>query len=198
MRGEHTVDDVARAVTGCGLKWGRGRISDLEAGSVSPTLPTLLILCAAFGDLLGRPIRLHDLLAGNGRVIVAHSDANVVHAPLADVRDALTGEPVCLPKARVSAVTLARRNFLAKLDASGTRPDVDKTRLYRIWRQCGEAEERTARALGVELDRLLELMADRWSRSLSAERDRRAGPNAERTEARTAHTATQGRTARRR
>lgn len=176
LRGGRTVDDVAARVTACGLKWGRGRISDLEAGRVVPRLETLLVLCQAFSDLLGRDVALADLLAGDGRVDI--SDAAV---PLSVVRAALGGAPVAL-EPRMSALELLKRDFHENvLPTFGAQPQVGqrrRTQLFDVWQQYGEAEERAARALGVDKGRLLELMTDRWGRALSVERDARAGPGA--------------------
>ena len=68
LRDGRKVELVARAARLAGLNWGTGRIADLEAGRVSPTLPTLIALCWAFRDLLGRPLELPDLFVGDGKV----------------------------------------------------------------------------------------------------------------------------------
>jgi transcriptional regulator with XRE-family HTH domain len=91
LRGKHTAELVAYAATSAGLNWGSGRISDLEAGRVSPTLPTLFALCQAFGALLDRPIGLADLFAGDGQVRLTGTALTV---ELAELRAALSGQPV--------------------------------------------------------------------------------------------------------
>jgi hypothetical protein len=179
LRGERKADDVAKAVTARGLKWGPGRISDLEAGRVVPRLETLWLLAVAFSDLLGRPIALTDLLAGTGRVIVAGN----VSVPLATVRAALSGQPPKLPKPTTSEQLL--REYAAEIVpdmvvAISQLPPGRYRQLWRIRKDCGEAEDRTARALGVDMGRLIEAMADTWGHTLSAERDARApGANAQ-------------------
>ena len=50
-------------------------------------------------------------------------------------------------------------------------------KLSAIWEQCGEAEDRAARDLGIDLGSLCELMLDLWGTSLSLKRDQIAGPN---------------------
>lgn len=177
MRGERALDDVAAAISACGLKWGRGRIFDLEAGHVSPTIPTVLLLCQAFSDLLGRDVTVGDLLAGAGRVDVYDRPV-----PLSTVRDALAGAPVNLPESRVSTTDLLKRDFLDQL-AKRSPEEIAPSRkgqLWRIYKQCGEAEERIGRSLGVggKNSPLLEAMHDLWGKSLSAERDKRAGADA--------------------
>src|ERR1700740_2479063 len=71
LRGDRKAELVARAASLAGLNWGTGRIADLEAGRVSPTLPTLIALCWAFRDVLGRSVELPDLFAGDGNVDLA-------------------------------------------------------------------------------------------------------------------------------
>ncbi|ORC02208.1 hypothetical protein B1T48_14005 [Mycobacterium persicum] len=178
LRGNHTFDEVAAAVSAAGLKWGRGRVYDLENGGVVPRLDTLILLCQAFSGLLGREVRLSDLLRGDGRVDVADQPV-----PLSTVRDALAGAPVNLPEPRVSTTDLLKRDFLDKLAERSSEQIAPrrKSKLYEIHRQWGEAEERARRALGIgkkDDTRLLEAMADLWGHSLSVERDRLAGPNA--------------------
>jgi hypothetical protein len=53
LRGDHTAEELARHAQAWGLKWGTGRIADLEAGRVSPTLPTIYALTVALEDLWG-------------------------------------------------------------------------------------------------------------------------------------------------
>jgi hypothetical protein len=173
LRGGHKIDDVAKAVTARGLRWGPGRISDLEAGRVVPRVETLLVLAVAFSDLLGRPIALTDLLAGTGRVIVVDN----VSAPLATVRAALSGQPATLPKSTKSEQLL--RKYAVDivpemLAAISQLPPGRYQQLWEVWNDCGEAEGRTGRALGVDMGRLVEAMADTWGHTLSAERDARA------------------------
>ncbi|WP_197505508.1 hypothetical protein [Mycobacterium sp. 852002-51613_SCH5001154] len=165
-------------MTEAGIKWGTGRVADLEAGRVSPTLPTLLVLAQAFSDLLGRPVRVKaDLLAGHGQVIVTGD----LVADLADVRGALSG-PVKLAKPSPVSDEQVREHVIemlpGMLTALSSQPAGRTAQLWRIWRDCGLTEERTARALGVDLGRLTDAMADLWGHTVSEERDRRAGPGA--------------------
>lgn len=184
LRGKRKLDEVARAVTACGLKWGGGRISDLEAGRVSPTLPTLLVLCQAFGDLLGRSVRLAELLAGDGAVVITEGtpDHEGLHVPLSAVRAALTGSPVDLPKPHLSALEVLQRDHVSRFAAGDFHDersgDLDPQLAYDVWCAFGEAETRTARALDVDKVRLVETMTRLWGRSLAEERDLRTGPDA--------------------
>lgn len=170
LKAEH----VARAVTGRGLTWAPSRVSELEMGRISPTLPTLMILSAAFADLLGRPVALTEWFAGEGQV--ALTDTVVV--PLSVVRAALSGGPVGLPEPRVSATELLLQQYMSDRVDPQPLPRGRRKKLWEIWNQSGEAEARAAKALGVDPGTLAELMLDTWGHTLSIERDTRAGEGA--------------------
>jgi hypothetical protein len=106
LRGKHTAELVAYAAKSAGLNWGSGRIADLEARRVSPTLPTLFALCQAFGALLDRPIVLADLFVGDGHVRLTGTALTV---ELAELRAALSGQPVDAGPAV----------FIARMDLAG-------------------------------------------------------------------------------
>jgi len=160
-------------MTELGARWGTGRVADLEAGRVSPTLPTLLVLGQALTDVTGREVRLADLLAGDGQADIADTAV-----PLSVIRSALTGAPVQL--SGTDTLTLLKRNFLDGLAQRSPDPVPArrKGQLWLIQRQCGEVEQRTARQLGVDETQLLEAMAILWGQALAVERDGRAGVEA--------------------
>jgi hypothetical protein len=189
LRGDRKLELVARAARAAGLNWGTGRIADLEAGRVSPTLPTLFLLCVAFSDLLDRPVSLADLLAGDGLVTLS-AEATV---KLADLRAALAGQPIGIPPIgpllddpiaaeamkrggiEVSDLRASVRKQLAADPHAGLslRPRVAKVRNSFL-----EADYRMAGSLGLDVNRAAEVMHTLWGRSFSDERDRRGGPDA--------------------
>lgn len=175
LRADRKADEVAKAAAQVGLKWGTGRIADLEAGRVSPTLPTLLALCQAFSNLLGRPVALADLLAGPTASQVVVTDGLVVD--LGSIQAALGGAPVDL--ANVAPPVVGMMASAAAAVAAGGGEDPQRRRvLFAVWSGFGEAEKRAARSLGVTKEDAVATMADLWGRSLSEERDHRAAPGA--------------------
>ena len=64
VRREHglTLDQIARAARSYGASWSASSVSNIERGQASLTLPTLLLLALALGDLLERPLTLSALL----------------------------------------------------------------------------------------------------------------------------------------
>jgi hypothetical protein len=170
LRGDRKVELVARAARLAGLNWGTGRIADLEAGRVSPTLPTLIALCWAFTDLLKRPVSLADLFPDDGNVTLMPG----VVVPARLLRKALEGHLADPP----AAVSLARSGFpIAGLDVPPSDVRAGK-RLKTVERSMLEADYRMAHSIGISPEMAAVEMAALWGRSFTAERDRRAGPDA--------------------
>ncbi|BBY35879.1 hypothetical protein MMAN_00130 [Mycobacterium mantenii] len=191
LRGDRKVELVAHAAKSAGLNWGTGRIADLEAGRVSPTLPTLYALCVAFGILLDRPLTLADLFAGDGRVRITADGATM---ELSELRDMLAGQPVdygphqILSRLVFAGATAAAEQFDVAageaFSAAGVEmPDlVRRTGLHQhpvpqiVRQNLLEADYRMLRSLGLKLDEdgvldeAVRAMADRWGRSFTAER----------------------------
>lgn len=158
LRGDRKLEVVARAARLAGLNWGTGRIADLEAGRVNPTLPTLIALCWAFRDLLEWPeMTLADLFAGDGYVTLMPD----VVVPIELLRRALKGE-LADPPAGLQVV--GRMGFPPSEDA--------------VERSLLEADYRMADSVGIPADQAAAKMHALWGRSFTAERDQRAGPGA--------------------
>ena len=188
LRGNHKVELVAHAAKSAGLNWGTGRIADLEAGRVSPTLPTLFALCQAFGFLLDRPVRLAELFAGDGQVRLTPNIA----VELAELRAALSGEPVDPGVARaVAAVELGTarllsEQYVASMRDHGVEPPPfasaaavrDNPLAQKVRQSMLEADYRLARRLGLRDDEAAAWMGGVWGRSFTAQRDLEAGPGA--------------------
>jgi hypothetical protein len=186
LRGDRKVELVARAARLAGLNWGTGRIADLEAGRVSPTVPTLVALCWAFSDLLDRPVSLAELFAGDGPVTLMAG----VHVPIGFLRSALTGNTLSeLP----IGMQLAREGIAAggqQLDASDVRAHIRRRiakgqkgilqnpHVQRVAQSMLEADFRVAQGLGLDVDAAAFEMAALWGQPFTAERDQRAGPDA--------------------
>jgi transcriptional regulator with XRE-family HTH domain len=184
LRGNRKLELVAYAAKSAGLNWGTGRIADLEAGRVSPTLPTLFALCGAFGALLGRPVSLAELFAGDGRVTLT-ADVTV---ELADLQEALKGRPIdpgpaqFMARMGLAGAVAANEQFVA---AGIDPPDIlVERRLYdhplvqQVKQSMLEADYRMAKSLGLDVDHAAFVMAHRWGHSFTAERDSRGGPDA--------------------
>ena len=156
LRGDNRIDDVAKRATALGLKWNSGRISDLERGRISPTLPTLFVLAIVLSDVAQQPVSLADLVEYDGDLILTEK----LHLPSEVVAQALRGVP-----------------------ADQRPPDdegffgADIIRIA-IGQAGGEAEMRAAQALGISGGRFKALSKTLWGHTYAEERDRRAGAGA--------------------
>lgn len=188
LRGDRKVELVARAAKLAGLNWGTGRVADLEAGRVSPTLPTLFALCRVFGDLLDRPFALAELFAGDGPVALSSGET----VELNELRAALSGQPIGPPPlAPMIAGNATFTRLMDRMDVDGIEVRAAVRRgldggndlprhptVQRVARSLLEADYRMAQSVGVPVELVAEKMAALWGRSFSEERDHRAGPDA--------------------
>ena len=197
LRGERKVELVARAAKSAGLNWGTGRIADLEAGRVSPTLPTLFLLCVAFSDLLDRPMTLADLFAGDGLVALNATST----ADLGELRAVLGGQAVgdAMPVGpslddlitevgtdlsddqKSEMVADIRRDL--RHDPHGLKSMLIHPRAQKVRASFLEADYRMIQSLRLDIPgdpggftRAAVVMEKLWGRSFSDERDRRGGP----------------------
>ncbi|MFC9833195.1 hypothetical protein ACFVKB_05115 [Rhodococcus sp. NPDC127530] len=171
LRGDHKIEDVAIQARALGLRWNSGRVSDLERGRISPTLPTLFALANVLSAVTEKQVSVADLV--RTREWVAVTDRMVVRGER--LATALEGGPTRIemedmyvdPHDVAAAIRITR--------ASGLRGAVP---LANAVRETTEAEHKIARSLGVSLAQVAQAAMDLWGRSLTAERDDRAGTGA--------------------
>jgi hypothetical protein len=183
LRGDVSGDRLASAAKENGLNWGTGRIADLEAGRVSPTLSTLVALALALGEVRGEPIQLYELvdwdgfvsvsgdLVLSGEALAGYISGNPVQVLVRDYPGGL--EEIKEVIDRVNATFTAARTSINPLFA-----DLDTGLCVKVDRRSGEAERRAADALGVDMYALTLGSVYLWGKSLSDERDARAGVEA--------------------
>lgn len=179
-----TLDAVGKAARQHGLaSWGGTRVSDFENGRVSPTVPTLIAMCLALGEIRRSPLTLAELLAYDG-IVAINADLAIRGAALGRF---LGGEPVRLTKRDVpglpdvdpAALAGGARRLAAAMDRLPKRlQDVETGLAFAVQRRSGEAEQRIAKALGVDLLAVAYASAYLYDSTASEERDRRAGAEA--------------------
>ncbi|PPJ24154.1 hypothetical protein C5E45_28320 [Nocardia nova] len=152
IRGGLRLEDISEAAREYGLKWDTSRVSALERGEVSPNLTTLLALSMALSYVTQAPIGLTDLVAHEGDIRITPK----VVLPAEYVAAAVSGEPA---------------------DQRGS--ELESSVLAAAIRQAGGlAEQRAAQSLGITGGRFASLCLELWGHAFVAERDRRAGPDA--------------------
>jgi transcriptional regulator with XRE-family HTH domain len=145
-----TLDQFAVAAQAAGLAWSSGRVGTLESGNMAAlSLETLIALAAATGQLIGREVRLAELLATHDEVTITEQ----LHIGGAALTMAVTGQPVT-----------------ASFSGEGTLTAT----VYPL----READRRTCQSLGVDIDTGLVAMYRLWNKPFTAERDRIAEPGA--------------------
>lgn len=142
-----SLDDMAQVSPVFGVRWTTGRVGDIESGRSTPTLPTLLIYCAALTRLGGRDVRLADLFGGDGAVRL--SDGLAVHT---------------------SALRRAVGGGAALTSDDAVVPAPSEVSVV------GLADERAAKRLGLTVAELVVWSWQLWGATFGDERDRRAGP----------------------
>ena len=146
-----SLENFASAMESHGLSWSTGRVGDFESGRAAPNLTTLLAVTAALSEVVGRPVQLADLFAGDGEVAINERLA----VPLSALRATLTGEPVDF-----AGIGMLKAGMVA---VRGT---------------LRESDMRMCKSIGVDLAIGAAAMDKLWGRPFSAERDHRAEPGA--------------------
>lgn len=183
LRHDTKLDDVARSARNYGLRWSTGRVGDLESGRIPTTLPTLLAVAQALGDATGEPVSLSDLTQFDGWVEV--NPAFIIRGDA--ITSALSGQPLKLKAKDV-------RGSAEQLDAAADQAfeqlaadnamlgsfgeDLPILEVQRVMHEAGVAEQRVTKELEISPNVLAVLSLKLWGSSFSAERDRRAGTDA--------------------
>ncbi len=172
------LEDFAAAARHYGLRWSSGRVSDFESGRVLPTLPTLLAVTAALSAILKRPVALHELFRGGGRVNINGR----LSFNLAGVRAAL------LDGYRVKAVDLPEEHnrlgqFAADLvERQKSWPEsvrkVSGGDYKDVYFTLRDSDLRMCKNIGVDRELGIAAMATLWRKTFTARRDELAGPDA--------------------
>ena len=137
----------------------------------------LYALASAFSERIDRPVTLAELFAGEGPVVLA--DGAVIE--LAELRAALSGQPVDPPSNADALAAMAADMAEYTREVASWPPRLQVPGLSGKIRRMGdlmEADMRVIQSLGISRSRGIAEMAYLWGRSFVAERDRRAGGDA--------------------
>lgn len=177
-----TAEDVSKKLRHMGVKWTPSRISELERGLKAVSLTELVALSFALGSE-SAPIRLSDLFHGDENIELS----STVSTTSKHMRDVLSGSPVSqnlsvYPELKEQAQEAMLRlpgkfsEFTEEFIRYGGPNDWEL--LERIFEEVGLAESKAAKSLGISQAALLGSAAALWGKSLTREREERAGSSA--------------------
>jgi hypothetical protein len=181
-RADISLDILAAASP---LPMSTGRIGNIEsARSTTTTLETLIAMAAALSRATVEPVTLADLLDGEGEVSLGGQFV----IELSTLRAVLRGEPVPISDAETDrklgkVMSEARRWAITRLPEwkllpQSVRRDLDPHDWLRVKMTLRESDIRMCKAIDIDHELGAALMAKLWDKPFSAERDRRAGPDA--------------------
>lgn len=181
-----TQDELARYARDLGLRWNAAKVGHFEAGRSAPTFATVLAVSLALHSAarneatrkgnLGVSVPLSELLAAEDEARVRLNDDLTLPAGLVAAvcgGQSWSARPWGLWMPTPGLETEASLEFYRDMWGEGANSPPE-----RVWLRSGLTEDRLARRLGIERDRLADLSYLLWQRTFSEERDRRAGADA--------------------
>jgi transcriptional regulator with XRE-family HTH domain len=175
-----TLEQMARAARIYGLSWTSGRVGDFESGNVAASVPTLVAAAAALGEAIGRPVSLAELVTGEGQVNINDKlsfDKSALRAALSGETVSAPAIPDLLPAEEVhelASLLSSQTNFHWSDRLRAVHPDLRRD----VLRDFNESDARMCKNIGVDQVLGATAMAALWRRTFTAERDNRAGPDA--------------------
>jgi transcriptional regulator with XRE-family HTH domain len=164
-----TQDELARAARQVGLKWTASKVRDFEVGRSAPTFSTVLALTAALDN--ATKIRVVAASTSTGNEIAISLNPAYHPVRLVDLVS-FDGEVTVTEDFEPSGDHLA--NFCDGGTWEHPKKAID-------WPETlGLTEQRIAATLGISTERLGAESLRLWNATFSKERDRRAGPDANR------------------
>ena len=170
-----TQEDLARHARAAGLRWTASTVGDFESGRSAPTFATVLAVTRALQSALHDAAKQRNELSSVGGVTLADLVAGEGFVALndnLDVRVRRLGD-VC----RGEIFALGKDNWRYRLRPMGAG---EVTALVETLQRSGLTEHRLAQRLGIGTELLASVSSRLWQRPFSEERDRRAGPDANR------------------
>jgi transcriptional regulator with XRE-family HTH domain len=187
-----TQDELARCARDLGLRWNASKVGDFEAGRSAPTFATVLTVSLALehaaqeaaearNEISERQVTLADLVASDGGVALTDE----LHLRAEEVADVCRGKAWTFSRDeyrrqmhRVMKATRAQTmRALGKTEAE-VRKDNERLAKLLLRQRSGLTEHRLAQRLAISHDRLADTSFRLWQRTFSEERDRLAGPKA--------------------
>lgn len=192
-----TQEQFVRYARDAGLRWTASKVADFERGrrevafgavlAVSLALSRALADAKKRGAAVGGSVTLADLVQSEGNVVLTADGPDPLGSVVAGV---CRGRPwplelVKLLGADELKVWELHRQIIESALSSALvdgrfDPNLTSTDLALMRQRSGLTEDRLAQRLAISRDRLAAVSFRLWQRTFSEERDRRAGPDANR------------------
>jgi transcriptional regulator with XRE-family HTH domain len=187
-----TQDELARCARDLGLRWNASKVGDFEAGRSAPTFATVLTASLALehaaqeaaearDEISERQVTLADLVASDGWVALTDE----LRFRAQEVADVCRGKAWTFGRDEYRrqmerAMKATRAQTMRALGKTEEEVRKDNERLAKLLlrQRSGLTEHRLAQRLAISHDRLAEMSFRLWQRTFSEERDRLAGPDA--------------------
>lgn len=170
-----TQDELARYARRFGLRWTASKVRDFEVGRTAPTFATVLALSAALDSATARRTgRIPDNLLE----IDLDPRTRVRLADLVMSDQFITVTEEFDPRGQRVADYCAGELWDLRGSQIGRTATPAKFDLARMRQASGLTEDRLAARLGISRDQLADLSLRLWRKPFSQERDRLAGPDA--------------------
>jgi transcriptional regulator with XRE-family HTH domain len=173
------VDRFAAAARFHGLRWSNGRVSDLEGGRVArPTIELVCTLAAVLAALIGEPVAISELLAGDDRITLTDK----LSMPLDEIREGFNDGIRSSLKDNPLEWKRFNNGLAEYFNEVQRMPDTfSEVKIGDVWlvsEELRDADLKAIKKLGVSRPAGIAAMAHLWKQPFTAERDKRAGADA--------------------
>lgn len=174
-----TAEELARNMKGLGFSWSVSRVSDLERGDKSVSIPELIALAFSLSTA-NSPVKLSELFDGSEPILLSEKMSITTE----HMMQIFEGEPLSLG---IKDWPLRYQQFMDTIEKSGplvtasakeldrfNAEGVDANAVEGAYASIGLAELKAAKALGITMAELIGACLALWGRTLTVERDSRA------------------------
>lgn len=169
--------DLAEHARQFGVRWNSGSIAKIEAGT-KPTVTTLVVLAAALESLTEESIRVENLLQAEGPIEISDGVQVENSFMLARILGSEANLNSDVNEVLDRSLANSAAIFERRADTRTWPSDVSLKDVVEVHAQMGESDQRIARSLDIRVDSLAAWSFKLWGAPFTAERDSRAGAQA--------------------
>ncbi|MFF0607760.1 hypothetical protein ACFYUD_03710 [Nocardia tengchongensis] len=180
LRGTASMEDLADHARRFGVRWNSGSIAKIEQGAHRTTLTSIVVLAAALESLHEFSVGVPDLLKADGPIELTDVTAVENGAMLIEILSGGANLGSAWPEVLDRRVRESLAVLPGKLAEQFDRwpAGIRMTDAAKLCATFDDADSRIGRSLGMSPDLLAAWCLRVWGKSFVAERDSRAGKNA--------------------